>query len=97
MRDRPWLSNETSPITISAGTGAGRRRAGADGKPVGTEFDDRTMSISLERLTRVPLCIAAALSPQKAEAIRAAVAGGLVNAVATDVETAEALMALPAG
>jgi DNA-binding transcriptional regulator LsrR (DeoR family) len=70
---------------------------GKDGKPVGTEFDDRTMSISLERLTRVPLCIAAALTPQKAEAIRAAVAGGLVNAVATDVETAEALMALAAG
>lgn len=70
---------------------------GKDGRPVGTEFDDRTMSISLERLARVPLSIAAALSPQKAEAIRAAVAGGLVNAVATDVETAEALMAMPAG
>ncbi len=68
---------------------------GRDGRPVGTEFDDRTLSISLERLTRVPLSIAAALSPQKAEAIRAAVAGGLVNAVATDVETAEALMAMP--
>ncbi len=68
---------------------------GKDGRPVGTEFDDRTMSISLERLSRVPLSIAAALSPQKAEAIRAAVAGGLVNAVATDAETAEALMALP--
>ena len=70
---------------------------GRDGRPVGTEFDDRTMSISLERLARVPLSIAAALSPQKAEAIRAAVDGGLVNAVATDVETAEALMAIPAG
>ncbi len=69
---------------------------GKDGRPVGTEFDDRTLSISLERLSRVPLSIAAALSPQKAEAIRAAVAGGLVNAVATDVETAEALMAMPA-
>lgn len=68
---------------------------GKDGRPVGTEFDDRTMSISLERLVRVPLSIAAAQSPQKAEAIRAAVAGGLVNAVATDVETAEALMVLP--
>lgn len=68
---------------------------GKDGRPVGTEFDDRTMSISLARLSRVPLSIAAALSPQKAEAIRAAVAGRLVNAVATDAETAEALMALP--
>ena len=68
---------------------------GKDGRPVGTEFDDRTLSISLERLARVPLAIAAALSPLKAEAIRAAVSGGLVNAVATDVETAEALMALP--
>lgn len=67
---------------------------GKDGRPVGTEFDDRTLSVSLERLARVPLSIAAALSPLKAEAIRAAVAGGLVNAVATDIETAEALMAM---
>jgi deoxyribonucleoside regulator len=66
---------------------------GSHGQPVGTEFDSRTMSISLEGLARVPLRIAAAVSPLKAEAIRAAVGGGLINAVATDAETAKALIA----
>lgn len=66
---------------------------GRNGHAVGTEFDARTMSISLEALARVPLSIAAATSPLKAEAIRAAVGGGLVNAIATDGETAQALMA----
>lgn len=66
---------------------------GRDGQPVGTEFDDRTMSISLESLSRVPLSIAAATSPLKAEAILAAVGGRLVNAVATDSETAKVLLA----
>lgn len=68
---------------------------GRDGRPVGTEFDARTLSITLDGLSRVPLSIGAALTPFKAEAIRAAVAGGIVNAIATDVETAEALLALP--
>ncbi|BBE72364.1 sugar-binding transcriptional regulator [Oharaeibacter diazotrophicus] len=66
---------------------------GRDGHPVGTGFDDRTMSISLEDLAAVPVRLAAAISPDKAPAIRAAVEGGLVNAVATDAPTARALLA----
>jgi deoxyribonucleoside regulator len=66
---------------------------GRDGLPVGTRFDDRTMSIALEDLARVPLRIAAAITPDKAPAIRAAVEGGLINAVATDAATAKALLA----
>ena len=66
---------------------------GATGQQVGTGFDDRTVSISLEDLARAPMRIAAAISPDKAAAIRAAVDGGLINAVATDAPTARALMA----
>lgn len=65
---------------------------GRDGHPVGTGFDDRTMSIALEDLKEVPVRLAAALSPDKAPAIRAAVEGGLVNAIATDAPTARALL-----
>ncbi len=46
------------------------------------------MSISLESLKEVPTRLAAALSPEKAGAIRAAVEGGLINAIATDAPTA---------
>lgn len=67
---------------------------GARGQPVGTPFDERTLSVSLADLSRVPLKIAAAVSTDKAAAIRAAIDGGLVNAVATDSTTALALMGL---
>jgi deoxyribonucleoside regulator len=67
---------------------------GRDGQRVGTRFDDRTMSIALEDLARVPLRIAAAITPDKAAAIRAAVEGGLINAIATDAATAKALLAV---
>jgi deoxyribonucleoside regulator len=65
---------------------------GGNGQPVGTRFDDRTLSISIEDLAHAPIRLAAAISPDKAEAIRAAVNGGLINAVATDSATARALM-----
>jgi deoxyribonucleoside regulator len=65
---------------------------GRDGQPVGTEFDDRTLSIALTDLRQAPIRIAAAISPAKVEAIRAAIDGGLVNAVATDSETAHLLI-----
>ncbi|MBT9289027.1 sugar-binding transcriptional regulator [Prosthecodimorpha staleyi] len=65
---------------------------GADGKPVPSDFDDRTLSVTLAELAAVPLGIAAAVGAAKAPAIRAAVAGRLVNALGTDSETARALL-----
>lgn len=70
---------------------------GRDGQPVGTEFDGRTLSIGLEDLKRAPIRVAAAISPAKAEAIRAAVDGGLINVVATDTDTAEVLLSKRSG
>jgi DNA-binding transcriptional regulator LsrR (DeoR family) len=53
------------------------------------------MSISIDDLKRAPVRVAVAISPDKAEAIRAAVDGGLINAIGTDAATARALMAHP--
>ncbi|WP_075216947.1 sugar-binding transcriptional regulator [Mongoliimonas terrestris] len=66
---------------------------GPGGRPVGTGFDDRTLSIGLAELARVEIRVGAARSPGKAPALRAAIEGGLLNAVATDTPTAEALLA----
>lgn len=65
---------------------------GADGKPVASDFDDRTLAISLEDLARIPLGIAAAVGSNKAAAIRAAVSGRIVNALGTDSDTARAML-----
>jgi len=65
---------------------------GPDGKPVPSDFDDRTLSVTLAELAAVPLGIAAAVGAAKAPAIRAAVTGRLVNALGTDSETARALL-----
>ena len=65
---------------------------GRDGQPVGTAFDDRTLSIGVDELKRAPIRIAAAISPSKALAMRAAIEGGIINAVATDAETARTLI-----
>jgi deoxyribonucleoside regulator len=65
---------------------------GADGKPVASDFDDRTLAISLEDLARIPLGIAAAVGSNKAAAIRAAISGRIVNALGTDSDTARAML-----
>ena len=64
-----------------------------NGVPIRSEFDDRTMGVSLEGLTRVPLRLGAAAGSSKVPAIKAALKGGLINALGTDTVTAEALLA----
>jgi DNA-binding transcriptional regulator LsrR (DeoR family) len=63
-----------------------------NGTPIASEFNDRTIAITLPDLARVGLRIGAAIGLDKVAAIRAALGGGLVNALATDVETATALL-----
>jgi DNA-binding transcriptional regulator LsrR (DeoR family) len=65
---------------------------GADGKNFPTEFDDRTLSVTLDELRRAPLRIGAAIGEAKAAAISAALAGGILNGIALDAETARALL-----
>lgn len=65
---------------------------GIDGHPIATEFDDRTLSVTLEDLRRASLRIGAAIGEAKVPAIAAALKGGLLNGVAVDAETARRLL-----
>jgi len=63
-----------------------------DGKPVTTKPDDRVIGISLKQLKQADTRIGVAGGPSKYDAIRAALRGGWINTLATDVETAKWLL-----
>ncbi len=63
----------------------------ADGTVL-AEFSDRSIGMEVERIGAVPLRIGVAGGAGKLTAIRAALRGGLVNALVTDTATAEALL-----
>ncbi len=67
---------------------------GADGKVIPTEFDDCTLSVSPTVLKSIPTRLGVAMHAEKAQAIRAAIVGGWINAVGLDSDTAEALLKL---
>lgn len=62
------------------------------GALVDPELEERLTGVSVEELLRVPLRIGVAYGKYKAEAIRAALRGGYLNALATDVQTALLLL-----
>lgn len=64
----------------------------ADGKGLPTDLDACTLSITLEQLATVPHRFAVALGADKVPAIRAGIAGRLINMLGTDAPTAEALL-----
>lgn len=64
----------------------------AAGRHVDSELDGRVIGIEPETLLAVPRRIGVAGGLRKHSAIRAAVLGGWVNVLVTDVETAEALL-----
>jgi len=63
-----------------------------NGSPIRSAFDDRTIAIALDDLAKIELRFGAALGSTKREAIKAALRGGLINALATDAATAQALL-----
>jgi len=65
----------------------------ADGQHVDSGLDDRVIGIDPKTLLAVPRRVGVAGGPRKHSAIRAAVLGGWVNVLVTDVDTAEALLA----
>ena len=65
----------------------------ADGSVVGGAFDDRIIAIPVTELLRVPRRVGVAGGARKLAAIRGAMAGGWVNALVTDLSTAERLLA----
>lgn len=65
----------------------------SQGQMLHSEFDTRTISIGLPQLAAVPTKFGVAYGPEKVNAIDAAIRGRLLNHLATDSETAEALLA----
>ncbi len=65
----------------------------AEGRYLPMSFEDRTVSLDWESVRRLPRVVAMAFGPEKLEAIRGAIRGGVVNGLVTDRLTAEALLA----
>lgn len=65
----------------------------AAGQHVDSGLDGRVIGIDPQTLLAVPRRVGVAGGPRKHSAIRAAVLGGWVNVLVTDVDTAEALLA----
>jgi DNA-binding transcriptional regulator LsrR (DeoR family) len=65
------------------------------GNLVPWDGESRLLAMSPAQLKRVPLVIGVAAAAAKAQAIRGAARGGLINALVTDTRTAQAILALP--
>lgn len=66
------------------------------GLPVTTDFDRRMIKMGLSELARIPNLIVVAAGPEKVRPILAALAGGFVDILVVDHDTAEAILAEPA-
>ncbi len=64
----------------------------AEGCPLPSPLEGRTIGITLDELKAMPVCICAAGGPQKTEAIRAGLRGGYATHLVTDMATARALL-----
>ena len=66
------------------------------GKECATRWRDRVISIEVEHLRKIPQVIGVAAGAERAPAIAAAIAGGLLRSLLIDEAAAQALLALPA-
>jgi DNA-binding transcriptional regulator LsrR (DeoR family) len=67
----------------------------ADGKPLRTSFDERVIGISTEQIRSTRRRIGVAGGRRKFEAIRAALRGGWISTLITDLETGRRLLKQP--
>lgn len=65
---------------------------GADGPDVATPLTDRTVTLTAQQLRGIPEVIAVVRGADKAPAVRAALAGGLVKSLVVDTELANTLL-----
>ncbi len=65
-----------------------------EGRPIYSELDSRTLSISLEQLKEIPTKIVAAGGTRKVDAIHKAIIGGYVDYLITDMYVAKKLLKL---
>lgn len=64
----------------------------SQGKVLDVEFNHRTVTINLEKMRTMKYAIGVAVGPAKVEPILGAVAGGLINILVTDSDTARLLI-----
>jgi DNA-binding transcriptional regulator LsrR (DeoR family) len=62
------------------------------GNPVASDVDDRVVGIDLATFRRIPRRVAVAGGPAKVAAIRAALRGGWINVLVTDLSSARAVL-----
>jgi DNA-binding transcriptional regulator LsrR (DeoR family) len=67
----------------------------AHGRHVATPFDERVLGIGVEQIRRIRRRIGVAGGARKFEAIRAALRGGWISTLVTDLTTAQRLLAEP--
>ena len=65
---------------------------GADGNPVATPLDNRMIVTPGSLLAKIPFVLAVAYDPEKSDAVRAAIRGGLVHGLVTHTSLARALL-----
>lgn len=63
-----------------------------EGNPIESELDERLIGLSLDEVKALPLAVGVTGGPEKYEALRAAVVGGLVKTVVTDINNARRLV-----
>ena len=66
----------------------------ANGQECATKYRDRVVSIPFKELQRIPLVIGATVGADRAEAVVAAIRGGLINALIIDEDGARAALQL---
>ena len=79
--ERQHVAGEVSGILLDS-----------DGRPIDTDLAGRTIGISAAELRAVPEVIAIAYHAARADAVRAAVRGGMVNSLVTHRALALALL-----
>lgn len=63
-----------------------------NGQTVDEDLQRKMIGISLEKIAKIPVRVGISYGKDKVEAIKGAIAGGLVNVLVTDVPTAELLL-----
>ena len=63
-----------------------------NGQTVDEDLRRKMIGISLDKIAKIPVRIGMSYGKDKIEAIKGAIAGGLVNVLVTDVPTAELLL-----
>jgi DNA-binding transcriptional regulator LsrR (DeoR family) len=91
-----WATVGPADRAAASATGAvgeiGARLFDAGGRSVDTPIGDRVLGVTLEQLRRVPEVIGLAHDARRAEAVRAAIAGGIIDTLVCDAHLAQALL-----